>query len=203
MVSEGHQYRKHAMTEIRSKFQIYRFQDLLLQILTAVILMLAVFPANTQSPAGIVTTQAGETLYLGVDTQEMTPEFNRYGEPQPVLEGINLRSHDVPFKTETFQTTLVPGQQLEYMANMNQGEVILFTWTVDGRVYSDFHAHQLNVDPDIWIRYQESGESGSNGSLVAPYDGEHGWFWANMDNKPVNLELTVSGYYMDVFRVDL
>jgi hypothetical protein len=174
-----------------------------LQIFAGVLLMVTVYPASTQSLEGIATASASETLYSGLDTRGMKPEYNRYGEPQPVLEGINLRSHDTPYKTETFQTTLAPGQQLEYMANMKQGEVLLFSWKVDGRVYYDFHAHQVDIDPDIWIRYEEGGDPGANGSLVAPYDGEHGWFWANMDNKPVNLELTVSGYYMDIFRVDL
>jgi hypothetical protein len=191
------------MTEREPAFQINLHKGLFLQVLAGVLLVVTVFPAVTQSPESTITVSGSETLYLGMDTRDMKPEFNRYGEPQPVLEGINLRSHDDPFKTETFQIRLMPGQQLEYMANMKQGEVILYTWKVDGRVYSDFHAHQLNVDPDIWVRYQEGGDLNANGSLVAPYDGEHGWFWANMDNKPVNLELTVSGYYIDIFRVDL
>ena len=187
------------MTETKPVYRGKYFKWQPMQIFVSALLMLTVFPANTQS----TDTTEYETLYQGVDTRGLVPQFNRNGEPQPVLEGINFRRHTEAFRTETIQTTLTPGQQLEYMANMKQGEVILFSWKVDGRVYSDFHAHQLDVNPDIWVRYRESGDSEENGSLVAPYDGEHGWFWANMDNKPVNLELTVSGYYLDIFRVDL
>jgi hypothetical protein len=142
-------------------------------------------------------------LYSAIDTSGMTAEFNSSGEPQPVLSGINLREHDEVYNSETIETVLDPRQQIEYMANIDQGEVLLYTWEVDGKVYYDFHAHQENVDPDIWIRYSEGANLRSSGSIIAPYAGEHGWYWVNLDTRPVKLKLTVSGYYKNIFRVDL
>jgi hypothetical protein len=142
-------------------------------------------------------------LYSAIDTSNMKPQYNQQGEPLPVIDGINLREHNEPYKTETIETTLIPRQQIEYMAKMDQGEVLLYSWEVDGKSYFDFHAHQENVNPDIWIRYEEGARLKANGSIIAPYSGEHGWYWVNLDTRPVKLKLTVSGYYKEMVRIDL
>ena len=50
------------------------------------------------------------TLYITADTSQMIPAYNRSGEPQPVVEGINFRSRHEIFKSETIETTLNPRQ---------------------------------------------------------------------------------------------
>ena len=46
------------------------------------------------------------------------------------------------------------------------------------------------------MRYEEAdGINGRNGSLVAPFKGEHGWYWLNVSEKPVTITLTVTGYH--------
>ena len=142
-------------------------------------------------------------LYSAIDTSNLIPEYSRSGEPLPVLSGINQREHAEKFKSETIETILNPRQQIEYMASIEQGEVLLFSWQVDGKIYFDFHAHQDDVNPDVWIRYSEGVNINNNGSIVAPYTGEHGWYWVNLDTKPVTLILTVSGYYKNILRHDL
>jgi len=36
------------------------------------------------------------------------------------------------------------------------------------------------------------------GSLVAPFGGEHGWYWVNFNEFPVVVSLSVTGYYEDI-----
>jgi hypothetical protein len=31
--------------------------------------------------------------------------------------------------------------------------------------------------------------------LVAPFDGEHGWYWLNLSEQPVTIKLTVNGFH--------
>jgi hypothetical protein len=33
---------------------------------------------------------------------------------------------------------------------------------------------------------------------VAPFAGEHGWFWLNISQQPVKITLQLRGYYSDV-----
>jgi hypothetical protein len=52
---------------------------------------------------------------------------------------------------------------------------------------------------DYWVRYKEQQEgSGNNGSLTAPFTGEHGWYWLNYNDFPVAISLTVTGFYDDI-----
>ncbi|MGE4658114.1 MAG: hypothetical protein AAEI08_04185, partial [Gammaproteobacteria bacterium] len=76
---------------------------------------------------------------------------------------------------------------------------VLYSWDVDrGDIYVDFHGHEPGVS-DYWVRYKEQQEgAGGKGSLVAPFGGEHGWYWLNYNDFPVVVTLNVSGYYSDI-----
>jgi hypothetical protein len=71
---------------------------------------------------------------------------------------------------------------------------------VGGEVYTDFHGHESGAANDAWVRYEEQqmGGTGGNGSLVAPFSGEHGWYWLNISEQPVDIVLRVEGYYSDL-----
>jgi hypothetical protein len=36
------------------------------------------------------------------------------------------------------------------------------------------------------------------GSLVAPFSGEHGWYWVNVSDQPVTITLFLKGYYSEI-----
>lgn len=38
----------------------------------------------------------------------------------------------------------------------------------------------------------------SHGSLVAPFGGEHGWYWLSLEEKTITITLTVTGYFNDI-----
>ena len=121
-------------------------------------------------------------------------EFD-YFEPETLGEPYS-RPQDRPFRSETIEIALAEYEQVEVKAVMNQGDAIVYSWQlVDGEtVYTDFHAdpHEVENFPErYYIRYQESEEASASGSLVAPFTGNHGWYWLN----PVKIELEVRGYY--------
>jgi hypothetical protein len=76
----------------------------------------------------------------------------------------------------------------------------VYSWAVDqGDIYVDFHGHDASFGPDFFVRYKEQQEgSGNNGSLTAPFSGEHGWYWLNYNEYDVVVTLTVTGYFDDV-----
>lgn len=101
-------------------------------------------------------------------------------------------------RTESLNVTLEPGQQTEIKAILDAAQVIVYSWQADGEVYTDFHGHEPSAG-DAFVRYEEqqSGHEG-HGSLVAPFAGEHGWYWLNISEKPVTIKLTFTGYHNDV-----
>ena len=54
------------------------------------------------------------------------------------------------------------------------------------------------------MRYEEAdGVTHRSGSLVAPFNGEHGWFWLNVSDTPVKIRLTVTGYQQKLVNYGL
>lgn len=116
------------------------------------------------------------------------------------------RTHEGEFRTESMVIALEEFEQVEVKAVMRQGDALVYSWKlVEGEtVYTDFHADPLQTDlyPELyWIRYRESEVASSSGSLVAPFDGNHGWYWLNIEENPVEIELEVRGYYESVEEI--
>lgn len=129
--------------------------------------------------------------------QAAIPDF---GQPVPLPNPGVFQKGITPARTESLTITLQPGQKTELKTVLKAGQMILFSWQAEGgQVYVDFHGHEPSAGDEFWVRYEEqqSGTKGS-GSLVAPFAGEHGWFWLNISEKPVTIKLNVNGYYEKV-----
>ena len=123
--------------------------------------------------------------------------------PNPAVSQLEA----APPRTQTLRVTLDFDGRTEVKALMKQGKAIVYTWKVEGgSVYVDFHGHDPAKGQNFWVRYEEAGQeppgiTGRSGSLVAPFDGQHGWYWLNLSEGPITIELTVTGYFDDL--VDL
>lgn len=140
------------------------------------------------APARVV---AGE--YPGIPA-----EFDFY-EPDVLGEPFS-RTQPTPFRTDTLEIRLEEFEQVELKAVMRQGDAIVYAWSVEeGIVYADFHADPGEDAPGYpdryYIRYLESESAAESGSLVAPFDGNHGWYWLNIEEQPIVIRLRVAGYY--------
>ena len=144
---------------------------------------------------------SGQTIKLVSGAFPSAPaeaDFDYY-DPE-VLGDPFSRSHASEFRTTTMEIELAEFEQVEVKASMKQGDAFVYTWkmTEGETVYTDFHAdpHQTDLYPDrYWLRYAESEDAFASGSLVAPFDGNHGWYWMNIEENPVKIVLEVRGYY--------
>ncbi len=179
---------------------------LLASILVTVIVMLSI--QEKQIAVGnnanlYPSSLAVETLYIAIDPQTAEQQLDQFGHPKPLLEGINVRLHASDYNSDSIDILLESGGRLEYKVSMNVGEVLLYNWKSDGDVHSDFHANQTGDKSGFWTRYSEQEGRKAQGSIVAPYSGEHGWFWRNLENRPVNIKLSVAGYYKELIKIDI
>jgi hypothetical protein len=128
-------------------------------------------------------------------------EIPEAGEPVPLPNPAVHQSEDRPIQTRTVEITLAPGEETEVKAVLRQAKAIFYTWkSVGGVVYCDLHGHDPAAGSDFFVRYREDqdGASEVTGSLVAPFDGEHGWYWVNINDAPVTITLTVTGFFDDI-----
>lgn len=121
------------------------------------------------------------------------------GEPIPLPNPAVFQAKTAPAQAKTLSIKLEPGEETEIKTVLDEGQVVLFSWQAGGEVYTDFHGHEPGANQDQFVRYEEqqSGTAG-NGSLVAPFTGEHGWYWVNIGEAPVTITLNLNGYYKDV-----
>lgn len=177
------------------------------------VLLLVVLPAEY----GIDPTGAGRALGLTALSQntrtlqvkDVIGGNERYrefeipdaGEPIPLPNPAVFQAKTAPAQSKSLSIRLEPAQETEVKAVLDEGQVILYSWKAEhGQVYADFHGHEPGTSNDnAFVRYEEqqSGTAGQ-GSLVAPFAGEHGWYWVNVSEQPVVITLVVSGYYRDI-----
>lgn len=98
--------------------------------------------------------------------------------------------------TDTVTFTLEPGDTAEIKLTMAAGDVAEYAWTAEGgRVNFDLHAHSGGESIDY---ERGSGATDGEGSIEAPFAGDHGWFWSNRDSTPINMTINVRGDYSAV-----
>ncbi len=140
------------------------------------------------------------TDVLGGNENVREVEVPDFGEPVPLPNPAVHQEEAGPAATRVVELTLPPDGETEIKTVLKQNKVVLYSWKVDrGAIYSDFHGHDPAAGDEFFVRYREDQEgSGSSGSLVAPFGGEHGWYWLNYNEFPVKVTLTVTGYFDDI-----
>ncbi len=56
---------------------------------------------------------------------------------------------------------------------------------------------------DYYRSYQiKERSTGEHGSFVAPFTGNHGWYWKNLSTEPATITLEASGYHKKLQRIE-
>jgi hypothetical protein len=177
-----------------------------------VILVLVVLPAEygidptgIGGAAGLTQLNDGPTVtieitdVIGGNELIREVEIPGFGEPTPLPNPSVFQDQEEPPQSVTMEITIPAEAETEVKMVMKEGKVAVYSWAVDqGDIYVDFHGHDASFGPDFFVRYKEQQEgAGGNGSLTAPFSGEHGWYWLNYNEFDVVVTLTITGYYDD------
>jgi hypothetical protein len=106
-----------------------------------------------------------------------------------------LVKQDKPFSHETVSFTLAPQGSIEYKYRLEKGEALLYSWTSTAAVDYEFHAEPDGAPRGYAQSYEKSAGPGQNGTLTAPFNGIHGWYWENKTAQPVTVTLSSAGFY--------
>ena len=114
----------------------------------------------------------------------------------PMAPPETARFYATPPRSNVIEIPLELDGELEYKVRMKAGETLVYSWSVDnGTAYYDFHAASEPEGRDLRYKEEQDGASGEHGSLVAPFDGIHGWYWLNLEDHPIVITLRVGGFY--------
>ena len=106
-------------------------------------------------------------------------------------------------RSDVTTLTLAPGEGAEIKAKMAKGASLQFDWSVSGgAVNFDTHGDPPDAPRSFYHGYGKGKNStGEQGTLVAAFDGKHGWFWRNRSDRPVTITLRTDGIYEEIKRV--
>lgn len=149
-------------------------------------------PTGVGSAVGLTAMSAGAVEATPIPTapaQTATPT-------QASIEARVPRREDI----ETIE--LAPHSGIEVKSHMAKGDSFVFEWEASGgSVKVDMHGEPPNAADDEFTSYWIAKETtGQAGTFVAPFEGNHGWYWRNKGDSPVTIRLQMSGYYPDIYR---
>jgi hypothetical protein len=182
-------------------------------LLAIAILLSAVLPAEYGfDPTGLgkimgLTALSAQTKALNqplVITCPVLPAQagERSGQDQKRVGNSSKSSTETAQKQQTSQwqdsvKIMVPaGKGLEYKFQLAKGATLEYAWTTDGaELYFDFHGEPLGDKTGYFKSFKESTDNQASGSLEAPFEGAHGWYWENKTGSPVTILLNTKGSY--------
>lgn len=111
------------------------------------------------------------------------------------------RSEPLPFRQDVITVPIGAfGRTLgatEYKVTLEEGQVMVYSWKASVPILFEFHGHTTPEDgsPAEVMNYSKGTAAEANGTLTAPLNGIHGWYFANSTFEDVTVELTMAGYY--------
>lgn len=109
---------------------------------------------------------------------------------------------NTPVKFMQTVVILEANNHAEFKFDLLTGYQVNYTWSVEGDnlVYSDLHGHHpgpsgTEEDEEL-VNYLDSQQDKTlSGQFIAPFDGDHGWYFLNLENKEVQINITASGHW--------
>ncbi len=138
-----------------------------------------------------------------------TPQPKEVAVAVPTGAATSTQYYPTVYRTDTIEIPMAAGgsaeggDELEYKVRMKAGDSFVYGLTVQGlsnpqEFYYDFHgetpAAPGQKDAKV-IEYKQTTGSVSNGVLIAPIPGVHGWYLQNQSLKKVVVKLKLSGFY--------
>lgn len=97
--------------------------------------------------------------------------------------------------------TLRPSEGVEYKIALSKGTPVEYSWKVEGGVVNyDMHGSPRSGGKETSYKAAR-GVAADQGTLIAGFDGTHGWFWRNRGAKDVTITLQTKGAYAEIRRV--
>lgn len=197
---------KPSLEDLPSSGQLLR-STILAAISAVAILVAVVLPAEY----GVDPTGAGRVLGL-TEMGEIKQELAEEAEQDQLLHGSDQQSnlldgifglvfgaaHAQDAWDDTITFTLEPGEFTEIKLVMAEGDAARYAWVAEGgRINFDLHAHGGGKSHT----YEKGrGATVGEGDILAPFAGEHGWFWRNRDKSAITVTLQVAGPYSGIVQ---
>lgn len=101
-------------------------------------------------------------------------------------------------KTLTRTITIGPRWNREIKYKMNKWDVMRFSWSSPEIVYLDQHWEPTTDAGSAFLPFKSTKTwkfKRDSDTLTAEFTGTHGWYWRNLSNRKIEIELTMKGQF--------
>ncbi|MAH06439.1 MAG: transmembrane anchor protein [Alphaproteobacteria bacterium] len=144
----------------------------------------------------IKTSLAEEAAQDAAMDKQAVAEAESVSEPEiaPVPE------QEVEIQTHEMSVTLAPDEGTEIKVAMKKGAKVDYVWeTNGGKANFDVHGDSKELKIN-YHNYYKGSDQKRQGTLVAEFDGSHGWFWRNRTKEPLTITIKTNGEYSSIKR---
>ncbi|MGJ1361174.1 hypothetical protein ACR79B_07190 [Sphingobacterium spiritivorum] len=183
-------------------------QVIIALIIGAVLLVSAVLPAEYGiDPLGIGKVTGFSKLYVGdtgVETVAAGPhkilKIENVGSPadvaKPAAADNPAPATQLAERTDEVSVVIPAGEGLEYKINMLKHGELKYEWITDkGELYFDFHG-EVKDNSNYFQSYTIAYANNMAGSLLAPFEGPHGWYFKNNSKEDITVKIKMKGQYL-------
>lgn len=177
-------------------------------VIGAVLLVSAVLPAEYGiDPLGIGKATGFSKLYVpegsapvaGAQPHKIL-QLENVGSPADVAKPATADNPppatQLAERTDEVDVVIPAGEGLEYKINMLKYGQLKYEWITDkGELYFDFHGEVKN-NSNYFESYTIAYSNNMVGSLIAPFEGPHGWYFKNNSNEDVTVKIKMKGQYL-------
>jgi len=154
--------------------------------LAAVLLVLVVLPAERNIDLTGFGKALGLTALSAPEPEPTRPASDASQEPEAT--GMAIEDQTV--------VDIPPGKGVEYKFYLRAGARMEYDWKLDrGVVFYDFHGEPKGAPAEVFESFAAGDAAGAKGTLTAPFEGTHGWYWKNRGSEPVQVTLVTSGVF--------
>ena len=183
-------------------------------IIGAIVLLTAVLPAEYGiDPVGTGKLFGFSKLYQGneqIENNEIYSSLNfkkikmeKLGSPQSVPKPSEADNPPPEVQYSVREDTIeviVPAKKgIEYKFKSLKYGLTKYEWSTDkGIVYIDFHGEVKQENSSKNVFYESYTLAYSNnmaGTLTAPFEGKHGWYFRNETNQDIVVAIRLNGQY--------
>ncbi len=119
--------------------------------------------------------------------------------PKPIEANNTAPKEQFSKRQDTIKITVPAKKGIEYKFKILKYGSVKYEWSTDkGIVYIDFHGEVKQENPPENVFYESYTLAYSNnmaGTLTAPFEGKHGWYFRNETNEDIVVTLRLKGEY--------
>lgn len=187
-------------------------------VIGVIVLLTAVLPAEYgMDPLGTGKLFGFSKLYQGneqIENNETSSSLNfkkikmeKLGSdisvPKPSEADNPSPESQYPEREDSIEVIVPAEKGIEYKFKSLKYGSIKYEWTTDkGIVYIDFHGEVKQENPPENVFYESYTLAYSNnmaGTLTAPFEGKHGWYFRNETKEDIVVTIRLNGQY-ELFR---